>query len=147
MPENAAFCPGCGRSMQVVVRAEGKIGVLPVNIASALAYFTLVPAVLFLVVDPYRQNFFVRFHSLQCLMFSGAVLVLAALLRIASLVLFIIPVLGPLLVTLVDVVAVLAAIFVWLVLVVKAFQGEIFRLSFLGNLAEQYAARHWLGFP
>jgi uncharacterized membrane protein len=49
--------------------------------------------------------------------------------------LFIIPVLGPLLVLLVSMVVVLAAVVIWLVLVVKAFQGEMFKLPWLGDFA------------
>jgi len=36
-------------------------------------------------------------------------------------------------------VVVLAAIVIWLVLVVKAFQGEMFQLPMLGEFAAQYA--------
>jgi uncharacterized membrane protein len=136
MPETAAFCPGCGRSMQT--RASGKVGVFPENIAGALAYLTFIPAIVFLTLDPYKKNRFVRFHSVQCLLLWGAVILLAIALKLASVVLFIIPVLGPLLVLLVSVVVGLAAFVIWLVLVVKAFQGEMFMLPMLGEVAEQH---------
>jgi uncharacterized membrane protein len=42
-------------------------------------------------------------------------------------------------VLIVDVTAGLAAVFVWLVLVVKALQGETFKLAWLGDLAEHYS--------
>ena len=48
-------------------------------------------------------------------------------------------VLGPLLVSITVVVAVLAAILLWFVLAVKALQGEMFKLPLLGDLAGQYA--------
>jgi len=140
MPDNAAFCPACGRSMRVIGRAQGKVGALPENIAGTLAYVTFVPAIIFLLVEPYRRNGFVRFHSLQCLAVWAAALVLALVLKLVGLVLFIIPMLGPLLVLLLDVVVPLAGIFLWLVLLVKAFQGEIFRLPWLGDFAQKYAA-------
>ena len=120
-------------------RAQRKVGPLPVNLAGALAYFTFVPAIVFLFVDPYRKNRFVRFHSIQCLLFSGAVMVLGAALRLAGLVVFLIPLLGPLVVAVVDVVVALAAVFLWLVLVVKSFQGEMFKLPLLGDFAEQHS--------
>jgi len=60
-------------------------------------------------------------------------------LKLAGLVLFIIPVLGPLLVLLVSTVVGLAAVVIWLVLVVKAFQGEMFQLPFLGDFAARQA--------
>jgi len=37
------------------------------------------------------------------------------------------------------VVVALAAVFTWIVLLVKAFQGERFALPLIGNLSEQYS--------
>jgi uncharacterized membrane protein len=154
MPATAAFCPGCGRPMlgqsmpeqpipgepmQTEARAQGRVGALPENIAGALAYFTFVPAVVFLVLDPYKKNRFVRFHSVQCLLLWAASGLFAIALKLASVVLFIIPVLGPLLVYLVSTVVGLAAFVIWVVLVVKAFQGEMFKLPLLGDFAAQQA--------
>jgi uncharacterized membrane protein len=48
-------------------------------------------------------------------------------------------VLGPLLVLLLSIVVGLAYVVIWLVLVVKAFQGVMFKLPMLGDLAERYA--------
>lgn len=121
------------------LRAQGRVGALPENIAGVLAYFTFVPAVVFLVLDPYSKNRFVRFHSVQCLLLWGASALFAIALKLASVVLFIIPVLGPLLVYLVSTVVGLAAVVIWVVLVVKAFQGEMFKLPLLGDFAAQQA--------
>jgi uncharacterized membrane protein len=138
MPESAAFCPGCGLALQAEPRAQGKVGALPVSIAGALAYFTFIPAITFLILAPYNKNRFVRFHSVQCLLFWGAGILAAIAVKLATLALFIIPVLGPLLVVLVTAVTVLAAVVTWLVLLVKAFQGEMFKLAVLGDIAERY---------
>jgi uncharacterized membrane protein len=62
-------------------------------------------------------------------------------LKLAGLLLFIIPVLGPLLVLVVSTVAGLAAVAIWLVLVVKAFQGVMFKLPLLGDFAAQHAEK------
>ena len=64
-------------------------------------------------------------------------MLVALALKVAGLLLFIIPVVGPLFVVLVLVVAGFAAVAVWLVLVVKALQGEMFKLPVLGDYAEQ----------
>jgi uncharacterized membrane protein len=126
--------------MQAAPRAQGTVGVLSERIVGGLAYFTFVPAILFLVLEPYKKNCFVRFHSVQCLLLGGAAILLAIALKLASVVLFLIPVLGPLLVWLVSAVVGLAVAVIWLVLVIKAFQGEMFKIPLLGDLAEQYSA-------
>ena len=59
--------------------------------------------------------------------------------KIVGLVLLIIPVLGHLLVFLISMVIGLAGFAIWLVLVVKALQGEAFKLPVLGDVAEQQA--------
>ena len=37
------------------------------NAAGALAYITIIPAIIFLLVEPYNKNSFVRFHAWQCI--------------------------------------------------------------------------------
>jgi len=145
MPETAAFCPGCGRPTPTATRAEaeGTTGPFSKNIAATLAYFTFVPAILFLSIGPYNKNQFVRYHSVQCLLVWVAAMLGAIVLKLVGLVLFLIPVVGPLLVVLTSVMAGLGALLLWLVLVVKAFQGEMFQLPVLGDIAERYASVIW----
>jgi uncharacterized membrane protein len=125
--------------MHSALQAQGKVAGLSENHAGALAYFTFLPALLFLVVEPSKKSGFVRFHSIQCLLAWVALIVVGIVLKLVGLLLFIIPAFGPLIVLLVDVTAALAAIFIWLVLVVKALQGETFKLPLLGELAERYS--------
>jgi|SRR5208282_2380619 uncharacterized membrane protein len=133
MPETSAFCPACGRSIEPPPRGEGSVGIFRENFAGALAYFTFIPAVLFLVLEPYKRNRFVRFHSAQCLLvWAGATL--------AAVFLYAIPVAGPLFVVLIAVVAALFGMVMWLVLLVKALQGEMFKLPLLGDIAEKHAS-------
>ena len=146
MPETAGYCPGCGRAMQrpqqpeaveaEEPRARGTVGRLPEGLAGALAYLTFIPALVFLFVEPYRKNRFTRFHSLQCLFLWAAGILIAIALKVASYILFLIPVVGPLLLTLLAVVLVIAGFVIWAVLVIKALQGQMFRLPILGDLAE-----------
>jgi uncharacterized membrane protein len=139
MPDAAAYCPGCGRAMRPIERAQGTVGALPETLAGALAYF-LLPAIVFLLVEPYKKNRFVRFHSFQCLGLCLAAVVIAASLRVVGVLLFFIPVLGHLLVLLVSMVVSLAFFVVWVVLVVKALQGEMFKLPLVGEFAEGHTA-------
>ena len=121
--------------MRAVERARGVVGLLPETLAGALAYF-LLPAIVFLLVEPYKKNRFVRFHSLQCLGLCLISLAMGAVLRLASVALFFIPGLGRLLVLLVSMVVSLALVAVWVVLIVKALQGETFKLPLVGSFAE-----------
>ena len=139
MPDAAAYCPGCGRAMRPIERAQGTVGGLPETLAGAMAYCTIIPAIVFLLVEPYRKNRFVRFHSLQCLGVCLVTLVVGAMLRVAGFVLFFIPVLGHLLVWLMSMVVTLALLVVWVVLIVKALQGEMFKLPVVGDFAERRA--------
>lgn len=139
MPETAAFCPGCGRIMQETPRAHGKVGAFPENIAGALAYFSFIPAIILLLIEPYRSHQFVRFHSVQSLLFCVATVAFASILRLLSLVTSWIPRVGPLFLVLIATVSGLAAFLVWIVLLVKALQGEMFQLPWIGALAEERA--------
>jgi uncharacterized membrane protein len=125
--------------MHPAERARGKVGALTEPIAGALAYCTFVPAVIFLLVDPYRSNRFVRFHSFQCIGLLLVAIVAAAALRVAGVMLALVPSFGPLLVLLAAMLVGLALFVIWLVLVVKAMQGEMFRLPVVGDYAEKQA--------
>jgi uncharacterized membrane protein len=81
----------------------------------------------------------VRFHSVQCLLLWLAGLLVAGLVRLIAFVLFFLPMIGALLVWVLAAVAGLAGFFLWLALVVKALQGQAFKLPVLGDLAERYA--------
>jgi uncharacterized membrane protein len=125
MPDAAGFCPGCGRSMSAVERARGTVGVLPETMAGALAYF-LLPAIVFLLVEPYKRNRFVRFHSVQGIVFFllGVVVLL-----------FSFVVVSPVFVVLILLVVGFALFVVWAVLIVKALQGEMLKLPLIGSFA------------
>ncbi len=140
MPQDSATCPQCGHVVPAASRVRGTVGVFPENIAGALAYITFIPAIIFLLIDPYRRNRFLRFQSLQCLSLWLAMFVIAAVLRLAEPVLLLIPNFGYLLLVLIATVAGLAAFVIWLVLVVKALQGEAFKIPLVGELAERQAS-------
>jgi len=137
MPDAAAYCPGCGLAMRPAERARGTVGALPETLAGALAYCTIIPAIVFLFVEPYSKNRFVRFHSFQCLAVSLVTLIVGAMLRVVGFVLFFVPGLGHLLVWLLSMLVTFAFFAVWVVLVVKALQGEMFKLPVLGDFAER----------
>jgi uncharacterized membrane protein len=137
MPDGAPFCPGCGRRMIDVPGAVAGVGLRKENIAGALAYFTFVPALLFLGITPFKRNHFVRFHSFQSIYLLIAGVLIALVMRLVFPVLTLIPWLGYLLAWLVVLLSLLAWVLLWMVAVVKAFQGELFKLPVIGGLAEK----------
>lgn len=110
------------------------VGGLTENVAGALAYVTIIPAIIFLVVDPYNKNSFVRFHSFQSIFLHIASLVCWVALGIFGH----IPLLGWLGLLLWPLVG-LGFFIVWLVVLFKAYQGQRYKLPVIGDIAEQQA--------
>jgi uncharacterized membrane protein len=102
--------------------------------AGALAYVTIIPAIVFLVLDPYNKNRFIRFHSFQCIFFAVAWTVLWIVLAIIGH----IPILGWATVLLWPLIS-LAGLIIWFILVLKAYQGQMFKLPVIGDIAEKQA--------
>jgi Predicted membrane protein len=98
------------------------------NVAGMLAYVTFIPAIVFLAMAPYNRNSFIRFHAFQCIFFSVALFAI-------HLVLAFIPVIGWLISMLVS----LAALGLWIVMLIKAYQGQRFKLPVIGDMAEKQA--------
>ncbi len=123
MPANAAFCPGCGHSMRPIPPAD--------RFAAALAYLTLVPALVLLFLPPYRESRFVRFHAWQSILLWGMFFVFSIVSLILS------DFAAAMYFLLVGILAALAMFFLWIVLSLKAWQGDRFELPLLGVLAER----------
>src|SRR5580698_3156282 len=137
MPDEAAFCPGCGRRMIAVPSAVASTGLVQENVAGALAYVAGVPAIIFLRTMPFKRNHFVRFHSFQSILLLIAGLAVALVTRLLFSLLTVIPRLGYLLAGLMVILISLAWVLLWAVTVVKAFQGEFFKLPVIGGFAER----------
>ncbi len=104
------------------------------NVAGMLAYVTIIPAIIFLVMEPYNRSRFIRFHSFQCLFFAVAWTVLWIALSIFAH----IPILGWLSILIWPLIG-LAGFIIWIVLLLKANQGKMFKLPVIGDLAEKQA--------
>ena len=109
---------------------------LPDNVAGALAYVTPIPAIIFLLIDPFRTIRFVRFHSLQSIVFCLAAFVLQFALAIVSLVLSFVGV--GIVIALMSPLISLGIFVLWIVLVIKAYQGQEFRLPVISDLAAKW---------
>lgn len=160
MPDISEFCPTCGRPVREgnffapeepsasEPPVDAPLDIPPAVVAppvewndrwvGALAYFTFVPALVFLVLKQFERRKFVRFHAFQSVVFWAAVGALLLLGLLASMFgwLFVWLLMG----TLVG----LALFFTWLLLSIKALQGEWFGLPVLRTLAEQQPGRWWM---
>jgi len=149
MADNVAFCPNCGKPAPQAAAASYQPPSTPPppaastgleeNIAGMLAYFTIIPAIIFLLIEPYNRNRFVRFHSFQCIFGFVAVIVIDIALKILTSILHLVPVAGWMLSTLLWGLWSLALLVLWLLLVFKAYQHEMFKLPIVGDMAEKQA--------
>ncbi len=97
--------------------------------AAAVAYLTFVPAAVILFLPAFRNNRFVRFHAWQSILLWGVFFVLT----IAAL--FLSNVAAAMVFLLFGILASLAMLFLWIVLSLKAWQGERFEVPLFGDLA------------
>jgi len=98
------------------------------NAAGALAYVTIIPAIIFLIVEPYNKNPYVRFHSWQCIFLGIAAFAIQMILTI-------IPVIGWILIPFVS----LGFLVLWVFVLLKALKGERYELPLIGKYAAQQA--------
>jgi uncharacterized membrane protein len=95
------------------------------NAAGAIAYITIIPAIIFLLLAPYSQKPFVRFHAVQELGLFVTMIVLQ--------VIAIIPLLG----WVVYIVGAIACAVMWVIAIYKASQGSAFKVPVIGDVALQ----------
>jgi len=98
------------------------------KVAGLLCYVLgWVSGIVFLILEP--KNAFVRYHAIQSIIVFGAI-------TIASLILSWIPFIGVFFGWILSVLALI----LWIVLMVKAYQGTKYKLPISGNMAEKWAA-------
>ncbi len=157
--DDVAFCPTCGKATghagaaaaapqpppqpaHATPATTAPVAAAPPleeNVAGALAYITIIPAIIFLLVEPYNRNRFIRFHSFQCLFFNVAMFVLGIVFGIVSMVLHLIPIMGALLAFCLWMLLWLGFLGAWLLMMIKAFQHQIYKLPIIGDIAEKQA--------
>jgi hypothetical protein len=83
--ENTTFCASCSPPQNVVpVSAPQSAGMSP-NVAGALTYLLgFVTGLIFLVMEPYNKDPFVRFHIFQSIFLSASFFVLVMASRMMS---------------------------------------------------------------
>ena len=105
-------------------------GGLSENSAAAIAYLTFIPAILFLVIAPYNQSKFVRFHAIQCIAMSVVAFVL-------QIIFMVIPFIGWILLP----VLLIGLLILWIIAIMKASKGEWFQLPVIGPFAMAQASK------
>ena len=145
-----AFCNMCGAQIvdgtTTCAACAGRIPAAPAatasapaqgmadNVAGMLAYITIIPAIIFLVMEPYNRNRFIRFHAFQCLFFAASLIILHTCLSIFIIVPFLALITFPL-----HLLVSLGGFILWIVLLLKANQGQMWKLPVIGDLAEKQA--------
>ena len=167
LPDGSATCTACGATQGVAASsaAPGPIpgsapgpmpGAMPgsmpqpmpvagagltPNVAGALAYLVgAITGILFLVIDPFKNDRFVRFHAFQSIFFNLAWIAFWIVWMIVGIMLgaishglfFIIQLPINLLVT-------VGGFCIWIYLMYQAYQGKTFQLPIIGPLAAAQA--------
>lgn len=112
--------------------SEGpELGSFNANQLGTLAYLTCIPALAFLLFEPYNRNRFVRFHSYQCLFLTVAFICLLGVSGAIS----VFSLLNGVISTIFE----LVLIAMWVVAMYKAWRGHEFRLPVVGMFAAKHA--------
>jgi uncharacterized membrane protein len=145
LSEGTAFCGSCGKAVggaqapaAAVAAAPAAAGTaLSSNLAAALSYaLGLITGIVFLVLEPYKNDRFVRFHAMQSILYSVACLIVAiawnivwgTLASILGFWVFTVDIPLRLLLSL--------AIFVyWLYLMFQAYSQREYRIPWIGDIA------------
>ena len=135
--DGVQFCTACGKP--IGARPAGGAATAPAggladNVAGLLAYLTIIPAIIFLVIEPFNRNRFVRFHAFQCLFIAATGFILGIALSIIGF----IPVVNLMVLFLAPIVWIGILIMVILCMV-RAYQGQKFKLPVIGDMAEKQA--------
>jgi uncharacterized membrane protein len=158
---DSAFCGNCGQSTKPGTTApvaqvaavpaqgpaipaqsgSGAVG-LTSNMAGALAYILgIITGIIFLVLEPYKHDRFVRFHAMQSIFYSVACIVFAIAWNIVWSVLGDIS--GFLFLIMIPIrLAISLGLFLfWLFLMYQAYNQREYRIPFIGQLAAKQAGQ------
>jgi uncharacterized membrane protein len=99
-----------------------------------------ITGIIFLVIEPYKNDKFVRFHAFQSIFFNVALIVFwIAYMIVASILGFISLGIIAMLMGLVWLLLMLAILAYWIFLMYKAYNNELYKIPFIGDLAAKQA--------
>ncbi|MGA2159554.1 MAG: DUF4870 domain-containing protein [Dehalococcoidia bacterium] len=94
------------------------------NVAALLSYVLgWVTGLIFFLIE--KESKFVKFHAMQSIITFGALTILSILFFWLPVLIWLLNVIG---------------LVLWIVLMIKAYQGVKFKLPFIGDLAEKWSA-------
>ena len=151
--EGVSFCSVCGSPASAAgVQATPPIPPPPAagttgagissNVAAALSYLVgFITGIIFLVVEPYRRDKFVRFHAFQSIAFGIVVVILQIILRMFLSIGFLsfgflFAIFG-----LMSFVIWLAIVVFWFFLMYKAYNSEAYKIPIIGDWASKQAEK------
>ena len=118
------------------------------NIAALLSYvFGWVSGLIFFLIE--KESRLVKFHAMQSILLNVLLAVAGIVLWIVTFILVLIGTQLPgflgtilsLLVTLIWIVYSFGILIAWIMCLIKAFQGQYFKLPIIGNFAEKFSAK------
>jgi uncharacterized membrane protein len=156
--EGTAFCAGCGKPVGVsnavavaqtvtassqaaavqpaVVNAQPSSTGLTSNVAAALAYILgFITGIIFLVLEPYKHDRFVRFHAMQSILYSAAGIVFRIGWSILVSALMGVTVWAGVVLVPLGLIISLGLFAFWLYLMYQAYNNHEFRIPFIGAIA------------
>jgi uncharacterized membrane protein len=152
---DASFCPSCGNNLAAAAAGTPATPVTPgppppplttgstalsSNVAATLSYVLgFITGIIFLVLEPYKNDRFVRFHAFQSIFFSVVWIAFSIVWGVITAT-FIFG-LGGLfhLFWMLWVLVRLALLVIWIVLMYKAYNREMFMLPVIGPMAAKQA--------
>lgn len=131
VPDGAGFCPSCGTTVSAgggnTAMSTARTSGMQSNVAALLSYVVII-AIVFLIIEPFKNDKFVRFHAFQSIFYWIAVIVIFMLIGMVF----------PLSVWLLVYWPLRLLSFILMVfLMYKAYNNEKFKLPFIGDLAEK----------
>jgi uncharacterized membrane protein len=153
--DGASFCSVCGSPISMVTSpvapppppppmapmGAASAGMTS-NVAGALAYlFGLVTGIIFLVLEPYKRDPFVRFHAFQSIFLNVALIIFGIVW--SNIIVMGMLSLGFLwtIFSLIGTLVYLAFFLLWLFLMYKAYNNETFKIPVIGDIAAKQAAK------
>lgn len=145
LSESAAFCPSCGAAVgattPAIIAPGPQAAPMTSNVAAALSYLLgFITGIIFLVIEPYRRDPFVRFHAFQSIFLSAALVIISIIWSTVFGALFFASfgILWSFL-GLIWILIRIAFFVLWLLMMYKAYNNERFLLPFIGPIAAKQA--------